>query len=244
MKHIYTFKQFIQKPLLVALALLAMSSNAWGAWAGSGSGTKKNGTWYVLYEDGEANIGSWGSKTYNLSGPGASLTFQAKRQAAGTANLQVTDNNGNSVFNSSLSTSYASKSGSVKNTATSLKFYNAGTLKKYFKTVHVTMAKYLENPSPETTASSRLDCGTADIYLDPTSKGVTVQWCNVPAMSYQIENDANNLFSVSVANNSEEGKYNTDTFTVSYKHTMAGTHTDNRYVWWLFKNCLSDRYDE
>ena len=61
--------------------------------------------------------------------------------------------------------------------------------------------------------------------MDPTSKGVTVQWCNVPAMSYQIENDANNLFSVSVANNSEEGKYNTATFTVSYKHTMAGTHT-------------------
>ena len=33
MKHIYTFKQFIQKPLLVALALLAMSSNAWGKYS-------------------------------------------------------------------------------------------------------------------------------------------------------------------------------------------------------------------
>ena len=50
MKHIYTFKQFIQKPLLVALALLAMSSNAWGAcnrtWkagvaVGSGKGEAK-----------------------------------------------------------------------------------------------------------------------------------------------------------------------------------------------------------
>jgi Listeria/Bacterioides repeat len=47
MKHIYTFKQFIQKPLLVALALLAMSSNAWGATltaktsVASGKGTAK-----------------------------------------------------------------------------------------------------------------------------------------------------------------------------------------------------------
>lgn len=47
MKHIFTtFKQFISKPLLVACALLAMSSNAWGQ-------KYNGGKWYSLYEEKE-----------------------------------------------------------------------------------------------------------------------------------------------------------------------------------------------
>ena len=206
--------------MLLMLILGGWNSEVLAAWSGSGSGTLKNGVWYVLYEDAEANINVLGSKTYNLSGPGALLTFQAKRQTAGAGNLQVTDNNDNSVFNGSLSTSYASKSGSVKNTATSLTFFNAGTLRKYFKNVYVTMAQYLEDPS-----KSSLNFGEADINSDDATMTFTVAWCNLPAMTYPITGTDKDLFSVSVANNSAVGKYNTATFTVKYKHTTAGTHS-------------------
>ena len=47
MKHIFTtFKQFMTKPLLLALTLLAMSSNAWGQ-------TYNGGAWYSLYDANE-----------------------------------------------------------------------------------------------------------------------------------------------------------------------------------------------
>ena len=212
--------QLITPMLFVAFGLFGVNEKAFSAWSGSGQGVNKSGTWYVLYEDGEATMGYWGTKTYTLSGPGASLTFDAKRQTAGTGNLKVSDNDGNSIFNNSLSTSYASKSGTVKKSATSLEFYNDGTRSKYVKNVHVTMAQYLENPS-----ATSVDFGSADINTDETSKTVTVQWCNVPAMSYEITGTNKNLFSVSVSNNSEAGKYNTATFTIKYKHTTAGTHS-------------------
>lgn len=83
------------------------------------------------------------------------------------------------------------------------------------------MAQYLNNPS-----STSIDCGTADINTGTASKTFTIAWCNVPAMGYSITGTDKDLFSVSVANNSEAGKYNTATYTVTYDHNKrAGSHS-------------------
>ena len=65
MKHIYTFKQFIQKTLLVALALLAMSGNAW-AW---------NGTYTVTMKS-DPSTGGYVSASNDFSGKKTETTSQ------------------------------------------------------------------------------------------------------------------------------------------------------------------------
>ena len=223
------FATSASKKTIALTAILLMiggwNSAVYAAWSGSGQAVKKDGnTYYVLYETGESYFGTSGSKDYNLSGPGAVLTFQAYRNmASGVGNLVVEDSKGNTLFDQNPQAySYKSYSGS-KNCdvdATSITFSFLGSYRRYFKNVKVTMAQYLNNPT-----KTDLDCGTADINSESTSGQVNVAWCNVPAMSYEITDDAEGLFSVSVDVNSEAGKYNTSHFTVTYKHTKAGTHT-------------------
>ena len=209
--------------LFVAFGLFGVNEETFAAWSGSGQGVKKNGTWYVLYDTGEQSWFMSGEKTYNLSGPGKALTFDAQRSAyTAVGNLVVKDSKNNTLFDEKPSTSYTTYSGS-KNCnvdATSITFSFGGSYTRKFKNIKVTMAQYLNNPT-----TTSLDCGTADINSESTSGQVNVAWCNVPAMSYEITDDAEGLFSVSVDVNSEAGKYNTSHFTVTYKHTKAGTHT-------------------
>ena len=224
-----TIRSFRVAILAVLLLFVGgWNSEVFAAWSGSGQGVNKNGTWYVLYEDGEQTAENWGgTKEYTLSGPGKLLTFQGKNNCLAsttTTSVSVEDNKGTTLWSGTVKKSYANKTASnnCNVDATKITFKNA-TVTAYtfsFKTVHVTMAQYLENPS-----TGSLDFGEADINSTTSEKTVTVAWCNVPAMIYQITDDANGLFSVSVANNSEAGKYNTATFTVSYKHTKAGAHT-------------------
>lgn len=226
--------------LFVVFGLFGVNEEAWAAWSGSGSAVKKVGsTYYVVYDTGEYELSKGKTKDHALSGPGAGLTFDAKRNAAGTGDLLVTQNSGTSNL-------YSGNPGKVTKTGlfgveTAVDFQNYGSYgvnvnttkitfkndasisansQKHVKNVFVTMAQYLENPS-----ATAVDFGSADINTDETSKTVTVQWCNVPAMSYEITGTNKNLFSVSVSNNSEAGKYNTATFTIKYKHTTAGTHS-------------------
>ena len=219
--------QVITPMLFVAFGLFGVNEKAFSAWSGSGQGTLKNGTWYVLYEDGEQSLTKGNTKDYTLSGPGASLTFQAKRTTAGTGSLLVSQDKGTTqLYNDNpSSTSYTNYGAyTLSENSTKITFKNNSGIstntRKYFQKVHVTMAQYLENPS-----ATSVDFGSADINTDETSKTVTVQWCNVPAMSYEITGTNKNLFSVSVSNNSEAGKYNAATFTIKYKHTTAGTHS-------------------
>lgn len=252
MKQIFNFSNktsstlrtsLLSKTILTLLAALTFTGNTFAAWTGSGQGVNKSGTWYVLYEDGNENLTKGKTKDYNLSGPGANLSFQAKRERAGTGNLLVTQNSGTTteLYNDNPGkitgyswgvekVDYESYSASVNVNSTKITFKNNASIttntKKYFQYVHVTMAQYLNDPFvPATESYTDLDCGTADILTEATSGQVNVAWCNVPAMSYSITDDENNLFSVSVDVNSEAGKYNTSHFTVTYQHTKAGTHT-------------------
>ena len=222
-------------PLLTMLFMLVLggwSSEVFAAWSGSGEAVKddngnfikENGNYFVVYDLTERHFNmkwSGGSYTYSICGPGATLTCRIKRSSWwGTGDLIINDGYSN-LYKDNPSDGYEDKSFSVNGSAKQIKFSGSGgTYDKYFEKVKVTMAQYLEDPS-----ATSLNFGEAKINSTATEKTVTIAWCNVPAMSYQITDDANGLFSVSVANNSEAGKYNTATFTVSYQHTKAGTHT-------------------
>ena len=211
--------------LFVAFGLFGVNEEAWAAWSGSGQGVNKSGTWYVLYEDGAQSAGRYGSKEYSLSGPGLLLTFEAKNDAwlgSTKSSISVADSKSTALWSGNVNNSYASKTASnnCHVDANKITFTNNSINNISFQKVHVTMAQYLNNPT-----KTDLDCGTADINSESTSGQVNVAWCNVPAMSYEITDDAEGLFSVSVDVNSEAGKYNTSHFTVTYKHTKAGTHT-------------------
>ena len=222
--------------IVAMLTLGSWSSVVFAAWTGSGQGTNVGGTWYVLHETGVTDLDIYKESTKNLSGPGAQLTFDAKRQATGTGNLTVKDNTDHQYYSGNPGHKTKSFLGvetetaydpygpyliSNVNTVTSLTFKGGVTLHKYVTNIKVTMAQYLENPS-----ETSLDCGTNELGTASTNNSVTVAWCNVPAMSYSITDDADGVFSVEVSDNSEAGKYNTATFTVTCNHTKkAGNHT-------------------
>lgn len=222
MKQIFT-RLYLH--LLALLLLLVLGAgDVWGAWTGSGQAVKKDGnTYYVVYETGEQSIFMSGSKDYTLSGPGKVLTFSAKRSLTAVGNLVVSDDKGTTLYNSNPSTSWTNYTGSnnCNVDATKITFSFTGSYTRYFKNVKVTMAQYLENPS-----ATSLNCGTADINSGSTNNSVTVAWCNVPAMTCSITGTDEDLFSYSITNNSEAGKYNTATITVTCNHNKrAGNHS-------------------
>ena len=213
--------------IVLMISLFGVNESAWGAWSGSGQGTLKSGVWYVFYETSSTSLSKDKSKECTLLGPGAQLSFEAKRTTAGTGSLTVTQDKGTTqLYSANPGTSYGACGSpySLNVNSTKVTFTNTSTIStnttKYVQNIKVTMAQYLNNPT-----KTDLDCGTADINSESTSGQVNVAWCNVPAMSYEITDDAEGLFSVSVDNNAEAGKYNTSHFTVTYKHTKAGTHT-------------------
>ncbi len=207
------------------------SSVAFAAWSGSGQGTNVGGTWYVYDDSSEKSKTAGGAFSVyfdelTLAGPGATVSFQAKRTKLGTGNLVLRQYNEgwSDEWSDGLGTSYPSTyySKGINYNSTKIQFYiPSGSLKKYYRNLKVTMAQYLENPS-----ETSLDCGTNELGKASTNNSVTVAWCNVPAMGCQITDDADGVFSVEVSNNSEAGKYNTATFTVTCNHTKkAGDHT-------------------
>ena len=221
--------------LTILFAFLGISSNAFAAWEGSGQAVKQeNGVYYVLYDTDERSLNTIDDESYDLSGPGAQITFDAKRTPTGASKLHVTD--GSTVFFSQnpgkvtkkvlgieTSVDYESYGAfSINVDAKTIKFYTetGATLLKYFKNVKVTMAQYVEAPSKSSVAF-----GSAKVNAADASSTFTIAWCNVPAMTYEITGEDKGQFSVSVANNAAAGKYNTATFTVKYKHDKVGEHT-------------------
>lgn len=218
--------------------LFGVNEKAWGAWNGSGQGTKQDGVWYVLYgESGE--IYTIGKKEFSLSGPGAQLTFDGTRTYLGAGNLKVTDGK-TIIFNdipgqqgwTSVSTiPYGPYDVDVD--ATTIKFYTeaGATLTKYFSNVNVTMAQYLENPS-----ETAFDFGSADVDTEDATGTFTIAWCNVPEMTYEITGEGAAAYSVAVENNSQEGAWSTATFTVTYSHAAGGVHDATLVISDTYKN--------
>lgn len=232
--------------LLLILMLVGINTNVWAAWPGSGQGVNHGGVWYVLYEEGETSINNWSSADpKTLSGPGAKLSFTAKRQAAATGDLKVTDNLGNQYYKGNPGHKTSSFMGietatdydnygtyDVNLSATSLTFENTGTLHQYVKNIKVSMAQYIENPTGgNLVAKDGFDGALAfgeglNVTSSKVSRTITIAWCNVPALTTSLSGGAYTQYSVEITNNSEAGKYNTATVTVTYNHTAAGTHNE------------------
>ena len=224
--------------MLMMLVLGGWNSEVFAAWSGSGEAVSGSGTtWYVYDNSSEKSKTAGGLVSVyfdelTLSGPGAQVQFQAKKATsifgAGTGNLVLQQYNGSwsDVWSDGLTTSYKnySTSSNLDYNSTKIQFYiPSGTLNKYYRYLKVTMAQYMENPMKDSKTCTKLDCGTEDINKDPTSNTFTIAWCNLPAMKCTITGTDKDLFSVSsIENNSEAGKYNTATFTVTCDHKKRG----------------------
>ena len=130
-----------------------------------------------------------------------------------------------------------------------IKICYSGNFAGYFKNIKVTELKYFNSPS------------TADIAFEqkilnstPSVSDFTIDWCNVPAISYSIEGADKDRFSVtSIDNNSSIGRYGTATIHLSYAHDEFATaeqpHTatlkisSNGTTYSLALTGVTDRYD-
>ena len=133
------------------MLLMPLRSLAWG-----------ETTSYVLDQANEVTLNTISTgPALALSGPGATLTFQARRQTAAASYFFVeqSTNGGSSwseLANPSLGTSYSSYSYTIASNVTHIRFRTktGATLKKYYKNVKVTRATTLS------TSATELDFGT------------------------------------------------------------------------------------
>ena len=231
-----TIRPFRVAILAVLLVFVgSWNTQAFAAWSGSGEAVSHSGSTYYVYDDSSEKSKTAGGLVsayfdeLTLSGPGATVSFQAKKTKYGSGNLVLQQYNGSwsDVWSNGLGTSYSNYSQGINYNSTKIQFYiPSGSLKKYYRNLKVTMAQYMENPMKDSKTCTKLDCGTEDINKDPTSNTFTIAWCNLPAMKCTITGTDKDLFSVSISNNSEAGKYNTATFTVTCDHKKrAGSHS-------------------
>lgn len=213
------------KYILTLVALLCISNYMWGAWTGSGEAVKyENSTYYVYYDMSEKSKKAGGLiavyfDAITLNGPGSKVEFEAKKANLGSGNLVLRVNNGSwgDVWSNGLKTSYNSYSQSIDNNVTQIQFYMpTGSLKKTYQSLKVTMAQYIENPS-----QTSFEFGEGKVGDTNSTGTFTIPWCNVPSMTYTLSGTGADCLSVSVANNSDAGKYNTATFTITYDRTKA-----------------------
>ena len=180
----------------------------------------------VLNESGEVKININGSHTYSLSGPGATLSFEAKKGGYTTGPLRIDQYvNGQweediySLSNGDLSTSYKSFSCLVSRYATQIRFYNEGTLNKSFKNVKVTLATYADAPAHSSWTAPTANVGAADEVAE-----TTLAWSNVAPFTVYITGEGASQFTCAISNNASAGNHGIATISATYKHNLAGTH--------------------
>lgn len=118
-------------------------------------------TSYVLDKSAEERLGTNSAgESFSLSGPGAKISFEAKKGTAATGGIhvQMSTDGGNSwgideYISSSLTTSYKSFSYDISPDVTHIRFKAQGTLYKYSRNVKVTRATLLMN-FPYTTSNA------------------------------------------------------------------------------------------
>ena len=147
--------------LLLALCTASLKVCAWG-----------ETTSYVLNHPDEKTLNTISTgEAMALSGPGATLTFQARKQTASSQGLyvEISTNGGSSwtelsYINSSLGTSYKTFTYDISTNVTHIRFLTkfGSTLKKYYKDVKITRATTLS------TSTTSLDFGTVTCRLSST----------------------------------------------------------------------------
>lgn len=218
----------LYKYILTLVVVLMTTTPAWAAWAGSGEAVKyENGTYYVVYQDSYEKLNTIETgPTILLSGPGELLQYEAKGSSSLTGAGRKyfyysysTNNGGNWTDKSQdLTTSYAPYEASLANNVNAIRFLTktGSTYTKEVKNIRVTMAQYIETPSKTT-----IEFGSGKVDDTNSVASFTIPWCNVPAMTYTIEGSGSDCINISVENNSDTGKYNTATFTITYDRTKV-----------------------
>lgn len=219
-------KQFLRHIFLL-VAMFVATANVWAEWP-TYSGTTSISTGYVLDASGEVKINISDEKEYALSGPGATLQFDARKGGYTTGPLRIDQyvdgvwkNGVLSIGNGSLnSSSFKTFSCTLNPRATIVRFYNEGSLNKVFKNVKVTLASYVGKTNLTSWTADPAMIGAAD-----ETKQVTVDWSNTSALTYTITGTGTSQFSCAITNNASAGKYGTATITITYKHKEVNTHT-------------------
>lgn len=186
---------------------------------------------YVLNEPSEVKIGLNDDKEYSLTGPGSTLTFDARKGGYTTGPLRIDQYvNGNweneilSINNNSLhSSDFYSFSCTLKPQATKVRFYNEGSLNKVFKNVKVTMATYVDAPMAGGALVTEWNAGT-DIVGNSVQASATIDWSNT-TFSWELVNNTDNQFSVSFSSTGETCEYGTSNITATYHRTKPGNHS-------------------
>lgn len=207
-------KQKILYILLMITALLGGNTKAW-AWG--------ENTSYVVIDDSEIEIkDKWSSskpKTYTLSAPGATLTFQYKKywSALGDIVLKVGDATGSSVLQQEFSPSTSWKETTVELpvNAVTITFESTSTERKYIGYVKVTRATTLS------TTTSSLDFGSIAVKTSST-KQASVSFNNTTYPQQVTGTCTNGNFTVTSKSVNDTG---TTTIDVNYTPQQPGTHS-------------------
>ena len=235
-------KQFLRHIFLL-LALFVATASAWAEWP-TYSGTIKNvnGTYYVIYEEGETTLNpeSKGeSKPYEMGGPGEEISFQAMRtQNSAIGDLTVAEYTGEKYLKDLYKANPDAKDynwlGQAKeykepfgpyalNLAANRIVFTAGpngSFRKKIKNIKVPMLSYMAKTNLTFWTANTAMIGAAD-----ETKQVTVDWSNTSALTCEIKGTGASQFSCTITNNASAGKYGTATITITYKHKEVNTHT-------------------
>ncbi len=217
-------RELLRYLFVVAAMLMVVVGDVWGEC-------------YVLNEPDEiVHKGNNKSKEFALSGPGAKLTFQAKRDATGVGTLRVDqyvngqweniyDVNPGKVEDAFIGietkVGYQDYDVNVNRHATRLKFYTQTiSYSKYFKNVKVTQATYADQPSATSwTADTKIIGSPAETTT------ITMAWSNTSAFTCEITGDGKDRFSAEITDgNASTCSYGTAKILVKYKHDVVGTH--------------------
>lgn len=196
-----------------------------------GTAVKQVGsTYYALYDDTEykKTCQAWHNTIhyYSYSVPGAQLTLQAKIPTSLAVNGEIYMNADESetavytISRGSLSKSYQTF-GPYSLPRDQRKLYvreGDGSLDRYIRNVHITMASYLDAPS-----ASSLSFSNKLLNSDPETKSFTFDWCNTGTVS--VTYSGSSAFSVTTTSFATDGKYGNATISVTCNHNEAGEHT-------------------
>jgi len=212
-------KQFIRHIFLL-VAMLVATTNVWAEC-------------YVLNEQSEPHkITIYGSKSYdNISGPCATLSFQARR-GVGIEGLEIYEyvneerKNITKIKNGDLKTDFKTFSCNLSRNATKIEFYNTGGIWKEVKEVKITQATYLDAPTLNGSAlqDNSIPFGE-DIYGVEAYKDIKLNWSNIAALNCSFEQNDNSQFSAQVIDSDASTcTYGTATVRVTYARTNVNTH--------------------
>ena len=199
----------ILRHIFLLVAILVATANAWAEC-------------YVLNEQAEPHtIKIYESKSYNISGPCATLSFQARR-GIGIEGLEIYEYVNEDrkyitkIKNGDLKTSFKTFSCNLSRNATKIEFYNTGGIWKEIKDVKITQASYVDAPTP-----SSLTFDTKMVGSSEQEKTFTISWSDVNPFTFSLSGSDQFSYSFDTNTNAQTCSYGTMSIFVTYKYTSA-----------------------